>query len=62
MDSLEVLGENKGKPGINPCLPIGRDSRASQEESEAPKYFGLAGVTWDLLCDTQISSKKLQKK
>lgn len=62
MGSLEVQGENKGKQGINPCLPIGRASRASQEESEAPECFGLAGVTWDLLCDTQIPSKKLQKE
>lgn len=58
MGSLEVQGKGKGEQGVNRCLPIGRAGRASQEESEAPEYFGLAGVSWDLLRNTQISSKK----
>lgn len=62
MDSLEVQGESKGKRGVNPCLPLGRASRASQEESEAPGSFGLAGANWDLLSNTQISTKKQTKK
>lgn len=39
--SLEVQGQGKGKREVNPCLPIGRARRASQEESEAPESFGV---------------------